>query len=321
METNIERRDEILRLRSEGMSYGEITKKLNCNKSTVAFYCSGRYLLRKVDEEKERAKKEYEEIVCNLVKECQNISQVCKSLGKRATNNNYLFIEKIIEKYNLDISHFCVDYSNKKHHKPYTKEEIFCENSPMSTSKARDATIKFGVKEWRCERCRRTDWEGEKIPLQIHHINGDNRDNRIENIQLLCPNCHTLTDTYCGKKKKRKLPQKHSLIEFNPHNREIKEKNSVLTENGKICPICGKEFRGWRNFCSDECYNIYLKNTYKKFSLDINKEKLIETFKKYKNFTQVGKYFGVSDKTIAKWCKSFDLPHKSKEMKEYLDNI
>ena len=67
METNIERRDKILKLRSEGMSYGEITKKLNCNKSTVAFYCSGRYLLRKVDEEKERAKKECEEIAKQIL--------------------------------------------------------------------------------------------------------------------------------------------------------------------------------------------------------------------------------------------------------------
>ena len=42
-------------------------------------------------------------------------------------------------------------------------------------------------------------WLGAKIPLELHHINGDNTDNRIENLQLLCPNCHALTDNYRGK--------------------------------------------------------------------------------------------------------------------------
>ena len=40
------------------------------------------------------------------------------------------------------------------------------------------------------------------IPLELHHVNGDNRDNRLENLQLLCPNCHALTNTYRGKNNK-----------------------------------------------------------------------------------------------------------------------
>jgi hypothetical protein len=62
--------------------------------------------------------------------------------------------------------------------------------------------IEDGLKERRCENCRNTDWLGKLIPLELHHINGDRFDNRFENLQLLCPNCHALTDNYSGRGRK-----------------------------------------------------------------------------------------------------------------------
>ena len=53
----------------------------------------------------------------------------------------------------------------------------------------------------KCYNCNLTNWLGFNIPLELEHINGDNRDNRIENLILLCPNCHALTPTYRGKNK------------------------------------------------------------------------------------------------------------------------
>jgi Zn finger protein HypA/HybF involved in hydrogenase expression len=55
------------------------------------------------------------------------------------------------------------------------------------------------VKEKCCERCRKEEWLGEPIPLELHHMNGDPFDNRIENLQILCPNCHALTDNHAGR--------------------------------------------------------------------------------------------------------------------------
>ena len=55
------------------------------------------------------------------------------------------------------------------------------------------------IKEYKCERCGRTEWEGFPIPLELHHLNGVHNDNRLENLQILCPNCHALTDNYSGK--------------------------------------------------------------------------------------------------------------------------
>lgn len=50
-----------------------------------------------------------------------------------------------------------------------------------------------------CAECGITEWQGKTLSLHLDHINGVNNDNRLENLRLLCPNCHSLTETYCGK--------------------------------------------------------------------------------------------------------------------------
>jgi DNA invertase Pin-like site-specific DNA recombinase len=59
--------------------------------------------------------------------------------------------------------------------------------------------LKAGLKENRCEQCGISEWQGEPLNMQLHHMNGDGRDNRLENLRLLCANCHSQTDTYGGR--------------------------------------------------------------------------------------------------------------------------
>jgi DNA-binding CsgD family transcriptional regulator len=60
--------------------------------------------------------------------------------------------------------------------------------------------VKAGLKQKLCEVCGIASWNGQRISLALHHVNGDRHDNRIENLQLLCPNCHSQTDTFAGRK-------------------------------------------------------------------------------------------------------------------------
>jgi hypothetical protein len=67
------------------------------------------------------------------------------------------------------------------------------------TNRLKQRLIAEGLKEPRCERCFRDRWNGRPIPLELDHANGRRDDNRLENLRILCPNCHAQTDTYRGR--------------------------------------------------------------------------------------------------------------------------
>ena len=80
-----------------------------------------------------------------------------------------------------------------------------------STLKQRLINAKY--KECKCECCGNIEWMSKPIPLEIHHINGIKQDLRIENLQLLCPNCHAFTDNYRGKSKVQSAQKEISEVE------------------------------------------------------------------------------------------------------------
>lgn len=86
-------------------------------------------------------------------------------------------------------------------------QEILKEDSIYQSYKLAKRLIKEGIKESKCECCNLSKWQNKPIPLELHHINGIHSDNRLENLQLLCPNCHALTDSYRGKNIKKSISQ------------------------------------------------------------------------------------------------------------------
>lgn len=83
--------------------------------------------------------------------------------------------------------------------------------------------------------CELETWMGQKIPLTIDHIDGDNRNNELSNLIILCPNCHALTPTWCGKNKKR-ATQNRSAKYFCDCGKQIEKSNTS-------CSICRNQER------------------------------------------------------------------------------
>jgi len=78
-------------------------------------------------------------------------------------------------------------------------DELLVAGRRRSRGHIKRRLLREGLKEGRCERCGISEWQGEPLSLQLHHVNGDGSDNRVANLQLLCANCHSQADTYGGR--------------------------------------------------------------------------------------------------------------------------
>ena len=134
-----------------------------------------------------------------------SIAGMCRILNLVPCGGNYRIIHNAINKFQLDVSHFTGQGWNVGlAFKPFKEKpisEILVLGSSYQSSKLKRRLLKEGLKSRICECCGLSEWRGVSIPLEVHHVNGNNKDNRLENLQLLCPNCHALTDSYRGKNK------------------------------------------------------------------------------------------------------------------------
>ena len=134
-----------------------------------------------------------------------SVRQVLGHIGLVPAGGNYKTVHARIARLELDTSHFTgagwnVGARFKMLGQPFSWENILIENSKYtSTYRLRNRLIEYDLKEHRCEECGLTEWREQPIPLELHHANGINNDHRLANLQLLCPNCHALTENYRGK--------------------------------------------------------------------------------------------------------------------------
>ena len=122
-------------------------------------------------------------------------------------------------------------------------DEIFSENSRFCTGHVKKTLITLALKDWKCELCGLTEWQNKAIVLELDHINGKNRDHRIENIRFLCPNCHSQTFNFRGRNintGKRTVSDKTLLDELKKSNIRQSLLNVGMSASGTNYERCKK---------------------------------------------------------------------------------
>lgn len=140
-----------------------------------------------------------------LVTESLSRSEVLRKM-KLVPSSNVRTFNKYIALYNIDISHFDAQKSRLRTRKQFCTtplSDILIENSNrVDRYGLKQRLVNEGVLKYICTKCGNVgEWQGEKLTLHLEHKNGINNDNRLENLEFLCPNCHSQTSTYAGRNK------------------------------------------------------------------------------------------------------------------------
>ena len=173
-----------------------------------------------------------------------------------------------------------------------TEEEIFCENSEVSQKTLRKY-YKQKFPQYNCSICNLpTIWNNKKLVLILDHINGNNHDNRIENLRWVCPNCNSQLDTTNAR---------------NPNHKKY------------YCEKCGKPVSAKHVKLCLECYKQEQNKEHPQRKVERPSREELKKMIRSKPFTQIGKHFGVTDNTIRKWCDAENLPRTKREINSYSD--
>lgn len=141
-------------------------------------------------------------------KDARSYRQILQRLGLRMAGGNYAQVKKYISDYGVAVA-----LKGRGWNKGligmgvphFPLEKILIRDSSFQSHKLKNRLFKEGLKVRECEEC---GWaeksEDGRLPLELDHINGDSRDNRLENLRILCPNCHSLKPTHRGRNRKNK---------------------------------------------------------------------------------------------------------------------
>lgn len=225
------------------------------------------------------------EEIQKILNESCSFVEVLKKLGLCEHSGNHRTLKERIEFDDLNIEALKekrIELTKKRLVKEKIPlSEILVENSNYRDSKSlKKRLLDDNLLKYVCEKCNNDgSWMGHKLTLQLEHKNGDHKDNRLENLCFLCPNCHSQTETYAGR-------------------------NSSLKKS-RICIDCKGKTKGK----GSKCLKCVHRKQQKFF---VTKNELEELVKKLP-MTKIGIKFGVSDNAIRKRCRKLGVDWKNKQ--------
>lgn len=197
---NLKRKELIWKLRDERKTIPQICKILGVGKGTVGYYLKGYPKKEKIilTNNKTNNKELFNQNIIKICKESINMSQAADSLNISFSGLKY---------HAKKLGCWIPNNKNRKQYKE-RKDKIWDIEKwnkdvliPISRGTLRRYIINLNLIEYKCNSCGLDKWLNNPISLELNHINGKSKDNRKSNLEFLCPNCHSLTDSWKGKNK------------------------------------------------------------------------------------------------------------------------
>jgi hypothetical protein len=212
--------------------------------------------------------------------------EVLEALGLKPAGGNYAMLKRELARYAIDTSHFVGQGWNAGKSLPtrVDVQDYLRQGSTITSHHLRQRLIRDGIFEAKCYRCLRTEWQGQPIPLELEHVNGIHDDNRLENLTILCPNCHALTPTYRSKNRSKNSP--------GPYPASSVPRSMACLRCGEPCVY---------KYCSAECVHLSQRKTVRPSREEL--AALVAT----KSILAIGRQYGVSDNAVRKWLKAYGL--------------
>jgi len=225
-----------------------------------------------------------EEQVRAAVPNARCYSDVLRAIGLRVAGGNFATIKKYIDEiWRIPTDHFdprAASSVGLRRRQPVALREVLVLDSSYNRGDLKRRLYAEGLKARVCELCAQTEeWNGRRMSLILDHVNGDARDNRLENLRIVCPNCNATLETHCGRNKPRGRPP----IE---------------------CRHCGGLFRmtyAGQRFCSQRCAGLHQPRRVERPPYEQLLAEITET-----SYVAVGRKYGVSDNAIRKWVRAYE---------------
>lgn len=140
------------------------------------------------------------------VRPARSLRQVALALGLNESGGTFVTLKRRLTEWQIDTSHFLGKQARRgtPPHNAVPLEDALSNKTYLRSSNLKEKLLKAGKLQYRCmgTDCGLTEWHGKPLVLELEHIDGNRRNNSLDNLQLLCPNCHSQTDTWRNRKRR-----------------------------------------------------------------------------------------------------------------------